>query len=172
MRLFVAVWPPPAVVEQLAGLPRPARPGLRWTTEDQWHVTVRFLGEVSAGDVEGVKAALGRLGPGGRAGMVTATAGPALERLGPSVLSLPVAGLEEMAAAVSDLTAGYGQPAGGRPFRGHLTIARAARGVDPRPPLPVPFAATWEIAEVTLVASVLHPAGARYEVIARYRLGD
>ncbi|MDQ1400910.1 MAG: hypothetical protein QOK20_2842, partial [Acidimicrobiaceae bacterium] len=25
--------------------------------------------------------------------------------------------------------------------------------------------------EVTLVASTLHPAGARYEVIARYRLG-
>jgi 2'-5' RNA ligase len=78
--------------------------------------------------------------------------------------------LDEVAAAVSDLTAGYGQPVGDRPFRGHLTIARAARGVDPRPPVPVLFAATWEIAEVTLVASTLHPAGARYEVIARYRL--
>ncbi|MDQ1418711.1 MAG: hypothetical protein QOJ52_673 [Acidimicrobiaceae bacterium] len=171
MRLFVAAWPPPAVVEQLARLSRPERPGLRWTTEDQWHVTVRFLGEVASVEVEGVKAALGRLGPGGRVGPVTATAGPALERLGPSVLSLPVAGLDEVAAAVSDLTAGYGQPVGDRPFRGHLTIARAARGVDPRPPVPVLFAATWEIAEVTLVASTLHPAGARYEVIARYRLG-
>src|SRR5947209_3556899 len=45
-RLFVAVWPPASLISQLRSLDRPARPGLRWTTEDQWHVTLRFLGGV------------------------------------------------------------------------------------------------------------------------------
>jgi 2'-5' RNA ligase len=172
VRLFVAVWPPPAVIEQLGQISRCTRAGMRWTTEDQWHVTLRFLGEVGVEEVEGVKAALGRLGPRGRTGPVTAVAGPDLERLGPSVLSLPVAGLDDVAAEVSALTAGFGQPVGDRAFRGHLTIARAARGVNPLPPVPVPFAATWEVGEVTLVASTLHPAGARYEVMDRYDLGE
>ena len=43
-RLFVAVWPPPEVLDVLAALPRTERPGVRWTTRDQWHVTLRFLG--------------------------------------------------------------------------------------------------------------------------------
>ena len=50
MRLFVAVWPTPAVVEELGALPRPAAPGLRWTTADQWHVTLRFLGDADPGE--------------------------------------------------------------------------------------------------------------------------
>ena len=45
-RLFVAAVPPPAVLERLAAeLARPERPGVRWTTRDQWHVTLRFLGQ-------------------------------------------------------------------------------------------------------------------------------
>ena len=46
VRLFVAVWPPESVVEMLLGLDRPEGPDLRWTTEPQWHVTLRFLGDV------------------------------------------------------------------------------------------------------------------------------
>jgi 2'-5' RNA ligase len=41
-----------------------------------------------------------------------------------------------------------------------------------RPPNPIPFAASWEVGEVTLVASTLHPSGAQYEVIDRYHLAD
>jgi 2'-5' RNA ligase len=43
-RLFVAVWPPAGVVETLQALERPDIPRLRWTTPEQWHVTLRFLG--------------------------------------------------------------------------------------------------------------------------------
>ena len=46
MRLFVAAWPPADVVEALRGLDRPVVTGMRWTTADQWHVTLRFLGDV------------------------------------------------------------------------------------------------------------------------------
>jgi RNA 2',3'-cyclic 3'-phosphodiesterase len=170
VRAFVAVWPSPAVVAQLAAIDRPARPGIRWTTEDQWHVTLRFLGSITGDEVEGVKGGLERLGSIGPRGPVTAVAGPALSKLGPSVLCLPVAGVDELAAAVIQATAGFGEPGEDRPFRGHLTIARAARGVDPRPPVPVPFLASWPVSEVTLVSSTRHPEGARYEVIGRYAL--
>ncbi|MDQ6616480.1 MAG: RNA 2',3'-cyclic phosphodiesterase [Actinomycetota bacterium] len=170
MRLFVAAWPSPAVLEQLALIDRPPRPGIRWTPEDQWHVTLRFLGEIGGEDVDRVKAALDQLGSAGAGGPVTAVAGPALERLGQSVLCLPVAGLDELTAAVVALTSEFGVPVEDRSFRGHLTIARAGRAVNPRQPVPVPFSAAWEVEEVTLVASTLRPTGARYEVIGRYRL--
>jgi 2'-5' RNA ligase len=170
VRVFVAVWPSPEVVARLTALPRPARAGIRWTTEDQWHVTLRFLGEITESEVALVKGALRPLGSVVPDGPVVAVAGPALERLGPAVLCLPVAGLDEVAARVVALTSGIGAPVGDRPFRGHLTMARAGRGVNPRPLAPVPISASWSVDEVTLVASTLHPQGARYQVIDRYRL--
>ena len=52
MRLFVAVRPNEAVLDAVAGLARPERPGVRWTTQPQWHVTLRFLGGVDEGTTE------------------------------------------------------------------------------------------------------------------------
>ena len=46
VRLFVAVSAPESVIGVLLGVDRPEVAGLRWTTEPQWHVTLRFLGEV------------------------------------------------------------------------------------------------------------------------------
>jgi 2'-5' RNA ligase len=168
VRTFVAVWPPPPVVELLAGIERPPTAGIRWTTEDQWHVTLRFLGVV-AGDDRG-KLTLDRLDSLGRNGPVTATAGPVVVPLGPSVLCLPVAGLDDVAAEVGRATAGIGAPVGKRPFRGHLTIARLKDGVVVPSSAWAALSASWEVDEVTLVASRLHPTGARYEVIGRVPL--
>jgi 2'-5' RNA ligase len=168
VRLFVAVWPPPPVVELLAGIERPPTPGLRWTTEDQWHVTLRFLGDV-AGDDRGKKI-LDGLESIGRNGPATARAGPAVVPLGSTVLCLPVAGLDDLAADVGRATADMGAPVGKRPFRGHLTIARLKDGVGVPPPVGAVLSASWEVDEVTLVASLLRPKGAHYEVIGRVPL--
>ncbi|WP_329381222.1 RNA 2',3'-cyclic phosphodiesterase [Streptomyces sp. NBC_01351] len=47
MRLFVAVLPPPAVVEELAQALEGLRDDrLRWTAQAGWHFTLAFLGEV------------------------------------------------------------------------------------------------------------------------------
>ena len=172
MRLFVAVWPSPSVGGQLAALDRPSWPGVRWTTEDQWHVTLRFLGQILDEDLQRVKRALSALESVGPTRPVMAVAGPGLIRLGPSVLCVPVAGLEALAASVVRVTAEFGEPPDERPFRGHITVARGARHGKLRLPAPAsaPFAGSWEVDEVTLVASVLHQAGARYEVIGRYPL--
>ena len=48
MRLFVALVPPPAVLGGLEAVVAPLRalrPGLRWTSQDAWHITLAFLGE-------------------------------------------------------------------------------------------------------------------------------
>ena len=68
MRLFVAVSLPPPIVRLLESLPRPGHPQLRWTTPAQWHITLRFLGDVD--DVAEVAEAVGRGGRGrsGRSG--------------------------------------------------------------------------------------------------------
>jgi 2'-5' RNA ligase len=167
VRLFVAVWPPPDVVERLAGLERPAVDGVRWTTADQWHVTLRFLGELP--DVSALCAALHDVAlPPAEAVM-----GPVAERPSPTLLWLPVAGLDALAAAVIGATEGLGEPAE-RTFRGHLTLARA-RPRAPRaalrrlPPLSCP--AAWEVGEVTLVRSTTGGAGSRYDVVERFPTG-
>ena len=163
MRLFVAVWPTPAVVEELGALPRPAAPGLRWTTADQWHVTLRFLGDADPGEAVD---ALARL-----AGASTeAVLGPATAELGRGVLTVPVAGVDELAAAVIAVTAEVGEPPEQREFTGHLTLARS-RGPLPDGAVGQPCAGRFPVDEVALVASRTEPGGARYEVIGRFALG-
>jgi 2'-5' RNA ligase len=73
VRLFVAVWPNEEVTARIAALDRPEVRGLRWTTPDQWHVTLRFLGQVE--DPEPVVAALA--GAAARSVPGTAHRGPA-----------------------------------------------------------------------------------------------
>src|ERR1700720_2625468 len=49
MRLFVAIAPSAAVLDELDALAGPLRAGrqdLRWTNREAWHVTLAFLGQV------------------------------------------------------------------------------------------------------------------------------
>src|SRR5947209_7836709 len=148
VRLFTAVWPPYEVVNVLAALDRPDVPGLRWTAPDQSHVTLRFFGDAEPGDI----------GPLPQPRGVVAVTGPATVRLGRHVLAVPVAGLDELAAAWPQ----------DRPFRGHLTLARTRR--EPVPPAlvgaPLPGGTvSWPVERVTLVRSEVAPGGARDTVL-------
>ena len=165
-RLFVALWPPEDVLDRVAALDRPAVPGLRWTARGQWHVTLRFLGPVD--DVGAVITALA----GVEAPPASARLGPTVGRFGQRILHVPVAGLEAVAEAVMAATAGLGRQPEDRAFAGHLTLARVNKGarVDLRRLAGTPLEGTWEVGETCLVESRLSPAGARYEVVARFSL--
>ena len=170
MRLFVAVCPPGPVLDLVAALDRPALPGVRWTTRDQWHVTLRFLGavpdELLPAAVAGLDAAAGEV-----AGPAPVGLGPATRCFGRHVLHVPVSGLDELAAATVRATADVGEPPESRPFAGHLTLARSRpRGADLRRIAGVTLAASWTVTELLLVRSHLHSAGARYEVVHRAAL--
>lgn len=143
---------------------RPARPGLRWTPAEQWHVTLRFLPSV---DPEALVASLGRLTwpeP------VVADAGPAPGALSRQVWALPVSGLEGLAAQVVSLTAGLAEPEERR-FKGHLTLARAR---DPRTLKALaraPLGFSWPVQEAVAFWSELLPDGARHHLIGRWPVG-
>ncbi len=149
-------------------LPRPEAEGLRWTTPDQWHVTLRFFGEA---DPAVAKRALS----GFTAAPPLARLGPETGRFGRRILHVPVVGLAELARVVTDRTDGVGEPPDGRHFRGHITLARATgagRGLDLRPLTGTPVAGAWTVDRITLVASHPNPKGARYEVLEALPLRD
>jgi 2'-5' RNA ligase len=158
-RLFVAAWPPEPVLDQVEALHRPVDPAVRYTTRDQWHVTMRFLGSCA---VDEATAAFGSI----EGSAAEAELGPVVSRLGRSVVVVPVRGLDALAAAVVDATGAVGEPPDPRPFSGHLTIARLRH----RPACRIagqPISATFPVEELHLVRSDLHPKGARYTTIAR-----
>ena len=164
-RLFVAAVPPASVLDRIAGLTRPEIEGLRWTTRDQWHATLRFLGRVS--DVDAVTAALEPVS----LPRCEARLGPETGRFGRRVLHVPVAGLDDLAAVIVAATAAVGEPPEDRAFAAHVTLARARarRGTDLRVLTGAPLAARWTVEEVCVIESHLHPRGARYELVQRVR---
>jgi RNA 2',3'-cyclic 3'-phosphodiesterase len=169
MRCFVSVWPAPDVIEALGALPRPVTPGLRWSSREQWHVTLRFLGDIDTQAVTATSAALAEAAD--RAGAAPSlNGGPGTRFLGRSLLIWPVGGLAAVANEVERLTASIGKPPGSRNFYGHVTLARGRQGVDLRrsPQLLTPLAMSWAATSLTLVESELHPDGARYRVLEEF----
>ncbi len=166
----MAVWPPDEVLDRLAALPRPEVDGLRWTDQEHWHVTLRFLGSVD--DVGPVAAALAGVASDA-SGPRRAVLGPAVDRFGQRVLQVPVAGLDDIAAAVVRSTAHLGKRPDDRPFHGHVTLARVSRDakVDLRRLTGTVVEADWEVGSICLVESRLSPSGAAYDVLERFELG-
>jgi 2'-5' RNA ligase len=168
VRLFVAVSPPEEVLVLVEALPRPNLSKLRWTTPDEWHVTLRFLGEVESAEpvaqaLRQVPAALHDAG----VGAVEAVLGPAVAWFtGRRILQVPVAGTEALAAQVASATAKWGGPLETGPFTGHLTLARVrGQGKGPANLAGTSIRAAWRVDEVVLVSSRLGTGGAHYETL-------
>ena len=162
-RLFVAVWPPEEVVEHLRSLRRKDQRGIRFVPPENWHVTLRFLGEA---DEREVAAALDELDTRSLSPTV-AHVGPAVDVIGGKALMIPVAGLDELARAVERATVHLGEPPRKR-FVGHLTLARCARGARMPAVLGSLFDDEFPVTSIALVESRLGPAGARYETLATW----
>ena len=120
-RLFVAVWPPEHIAEELRALHRKHQRGVRFVAEENWHITLEFLGEVHPGEVV---AALDRCRPP----TATARLGPGVEVLGERAVVVPVHGIDALQRTVAEATAGLGSAPRPKRFTGHLTVARLKRG--------------------------------------------
>jgi 2'-5' RNA ligase len=172
--MFVAVWPDDLTVWQLSALGLESVPGLRPVRPGQWHVTLRFLGEVNDDLIPVLVDALGRAAARVR-GPVRATVGPATAWFGAGrVLQIPVTGLDGVAVAVREATVPIIPDVGPAPFVGHLTVARLRGGrTDPSTRSAVAgvaFTATFAVPRLLLVASELSPEGPRYSTLARLPL--
>jgi len=177
VRTFVAAWPDDATRHRLAALELGREKNLRFVGPTRWHVTLRFLGEVTA-------AQLGPLGDALVAG-AAALPGPLECRLGPAtawfsrvrVLQLPAHGLSALAVAVRDATSPLVSvpPGGEPPFNGHLTLARVKGrlGTQAQAKLAgLPFESTFAVTHVDLVASEPSPQGHVYTTLARAPVGS
>ncbi|CAB4363627.1 MAG: RNA 2',3'-cyclic phosphodiesterase [Actinobacteria bacterium] len=156
-RLFIAVWPPEEVAEQLRELHRKEQRGVRFVDPDNWHLTVRFLGEADPREV--VAALDGATFPATHVSL-----GPAVDVHFDRALVVPASGLEDLAHVVNECTKGIGEPPRKR-FVGHLTIARVQRDVPMPRVLGAYVRAEFLVREIVLVQSWLEPQGARYATL-------
>ena len=172
LRQFFAVWPDAAALtttaKAAAAVARQA--GGRATRTSNLHLTLAFVGEVSAKESELLQ----------DVGAAAAAAAPpcvlTLDRVGSFAdtgivwlgTALPPPALAGLAAALGERLGAAGLHVERRPFRAHVTVARRC----PRPvgeALPTPIA--WNIDALTLVTSELRPDGPRYAIAQRWPLG-
>ncbi|MDT0350867.1 RNA 2',3'-cyclic phosphodiesterase [Pseudonocardia charpentierae] len=193
MRAFVALVPPASALAELAAALAPvqaADPGLRWTPPGQWHLTLAFLGDIEGDGLDdGVLPALAeRLARAARRHPPTELALGGGGRFGDRVLWIRVhdlgadarrghTGVRGLAGSVGAVARRCGIPVDDRPYRPHLTLARARPGSDLRPAVDAlkDFTGTpWTADALHLVRSRLGagPGGtAAHDVIATWRLG-
>ena len=162
-RLFVAVWPPEEVVAELTSLRRKDQRGVRFVAPDNWHLTLRFLGEA---DPDVVAAAL----DDGEYPAATVRLGPGVDVISDRALVIPAVGLDGLAAAVTQRTTSIGAAPRKR-FVGHLTLARIKPHADMPPALGAYLTAEFDVEEIALVRSRLHSDGARYDTLATWPVG-
>lgn len=134
MRVFVAVVPPPEAVAELTAAVAPVRRdlrGVRWTSPEQWHLTLAFLGEVDEETLDGVQAGLAAVAAGGApVELALSGAGRFGERVLWTGLAGDTDGLATLAAGVAAAVRAAGVALEDRPFRAHLTLARGRGGVS------------------------------------------
>ena len=149
---------------------------VRWAPPESYHLTLRFLGEISAEQAARVAArvaeAVAPLAPFElRLGELVAF--PSLRR--PRVLAAsvePEAPLAELARRVEAATLRAGLSPEARAFRPHLTLGRVRDRAHPDLRAAGPLASEpFRVAEVVLFRSDLHPEGALHTPLERLALG-
>jgi 2'-5' RNA ligase len=184
MRLFFAVPTTPGVREAVRaaiGAFPERKPPWRWIPPENFHLTLKFLGEVEERLVPSLHEAAGR---------ITARVAPftlAFDRFGgfpnlrrPRVIFFAASDgadrLRDLASLVEDEVEPLGFARERRPFRAHLTLARIKRrlhgdliaALETIPPLPEGTA--QEVDRFVLMRSHLRRDGAQYEEIGTYLL--
>ena len=178
MRLFVGVPLPAAVRESLAGLCSGV-PGARWVDTGTIHITLRFIGEVDAIEAEDIDAALSDLR---QPAFELALRGVGCFASGRKVRAVWAGvarsdGLAHLRDKVESAIVRAGFEPERRKFRPHVTLARLRNTTSARvgPYLEThnAFAAgPFPVDRFDLLRSYLSHAGARYQTIADYPLGE
>ena len=175
-RLFVAIRLPQPVHAHLLGIMGGVS-GARWQSEDQLHLTLRFIGEVDRHQAADIDAALAStLHP--PFDIALAGVGSFEHRGQPAILWAGVAPQEPLKILhkkIDQAIVRTGLGAEGRAYHPHITLARLPRGAGPiRHFLESGGAVSGpsvHVDEFCLYESSLTPAGPVYTIVERYRLG-
>jgi RNA 2',3'-cyclic 3'-phosphodiesterase len=179
MRLFLALDIPDAVKDDIAGLHDKSLMGAQWTTRQQWHLTLHFIGERDDDNV--LRAALADVKASAFM-LRLAGVGQFPEQGKPRVLW---AGIHapEMLQTLHELTgnalAATGYQPETRPFSPHLTLARFKRQTPQRHIMQAYFeqhhtfkTALFSVSQFTLYESQLLQQGAVYTPRATFALAS
>ena len=185
MRTFIAVELEPALRRPLIKLLRevlPADREVRWCTEQQLHITLKFLGEVRDAQIAQVCDA---------AAQASAAVPPFTLRIkglgcfpaarNPRVLWCGVedltAGCRRWVEAADPLFTDLGFPPEGRAFTPHITLGRSRSTAGGRvfqqvlETVPPPETEEMMVGQVVVYESTLLPGGAEYKPMAALPLG-
>jgi 2'-5' RNA ligase len=187
VRLFVALEIPAAVrdnlavqINELRDLPAPlVDKRLRWVRSENLHVTLKFIGEVEAAKLDGIRSALTAIGLDAPVGVRFRGLGFFPDEKHPRVLwvGLHASGnLPVLARDIDGALEGQGIARDLRAFTPHLTLARSEpRGFDENLRTAIQknsereFGA-FEAREFHLIQSKLKPSGAEYSSLAAFPL--
>ena len=184
MRLFFAVKVSDAIVAEISEAMRtfPVRnPPWRWIPPENMHITLKFLGEVDEGLVNGLRGAGEAVAAAARAFHIAFGPFGAFPNLArPRVIFFRATeGAGELGAVASSLEGEaerLGLPREERPFKAHLTLARIK---EPLPPAvadrlaavpPLTSRARQKVDRFVLMRSNLARSGATYEEVAGFPL--
>ena len=178
-RLFVALRPPPAIRQLLSGW-MTGVDGARWQDDDQLHLTLRYIGEVTASVGDDLAIALSRIDA--PAPNVSIAGVGRFEKRGRTDTLWAAVGPEPALAAlhhkVDRACMSAGLPPDPRAYRPHVTIARLSRsGHDERQVgewiarHAAASSARFAMPHLVLYESHLGTDGAYYEAIMRWPLG-
>jgi RNA 2',3'-cyclic 3'-phosphodiesterase len=178
MRAFVAVFPPPEVRRETLAWARrlPSGNRVRWTRPENVHLTLKFLGDIRAEALDGIRAALGEVCAKHAPFDVALTelgAFPSARRAKILWIGVGVGSdrLRSLAADVDDVLAPLGFEREKRPYVPHLTIGRV-RGRPVNLDLPSGVEGTgFRVGRVELTESTLAAEGATYRTIGDFALG-
>jgi 2'-5' RNA ligase len=175
-RLFVAIRPPESICDLLVDAMDDS-PELRWVSDEQLHLTLRFVGEVERPVASDLAAALGRV-RFDRFDLRINGVGRFDQKRGGSVWAdvEPKAPVAALAAKVERICQSVGIEAEKRAFRPHITLGRWKGRSSPAADSLVarlgglssePFA----VDRFILFESHLSRHGPQYEAVADYELG-
>lgn len=186
MRLFFAVNLPADTLERVTEVRDSVRAalgddGIRWPGPEQFHYTLKFLGELPQRRAYQAVEAAQQVAAGSDAFQLTLSgigAFPSPERA--SVVWLGAAAgaepLVDLAQRLDRALAGRGFRREREPLKPHLTIARVkgyageASVARTLPGLVVPDVATFLVDRIALMQSVLHPTGATHTLVEAFPL--
>lgn len=185
-RLFIAIAVPPAIRDEIGRaqgrLKRNSPPGIvRWTRPEQFHVTLKFLGDVPIGQIDKLQTVLAPI----------CAASPALQLLVRGIGFFPNerkpkviwVGVHDETSHLSDLHRQIDEalrwltpPERAGNFSGHITLGRFKPGHNASIPKLLEETAhcqgrqfgEWQAGEAELVRSELMPGGAKHTPVSSF----